>query len=962
MAYADDIVSMKAAMEALQDRADLISAFAILMNMEIAIPKLRVFGVEWGNPFRNNTNILKVHTMGWVCTDIPVKQDGELKHLGILWSMDLYNLMNLDSALSLIKKWSIAVRRSRLSAASKKTALESSIFQKIIYCGKFSPWSLDQLKTLDKAVESLLRSIFKCSYGAPSSLFYIDRAHGGYGCKQLSDEINKARLAFLWRMLSSKGHTNHAINSCISRGFRAAGQNIAEPEKQSMAAPLAERWWISNIRDYLLSLDINIVRNGEPLPLLADTWAGKDLDTEARCIINQLGIHSLGECGGPGDLPPLIVDGLNISNIGNTPSNISLALRTGQCWLVNDQLWEILGFRDGQTDCINWKPRTQLTTGQVVFIEGADFSSGSGGGTLLNTDLFTNRWDTALVTLGAETHHKDGTSSSKIIAIRPRCAREKLTSIPPREIFTDLTARLPDDIRDIFTDGSWSQSGTAADRLLGTTHIRTNGAIVLELDTGRIPDYFGIKIIGSSPYTKSAYTMELLSILGALYLAKGLEIPGCIRSDCKAAIDTCTKAWKGKPPIRKYPMLGYIASRIPHFSIQHVKAHPERHKKSQEWSTADCGIFVADCTAGEGASTTKAGLLDTDLLNELTRHLSFLLLDSSGEHVLEDLTDRRQRLLVAKYLAQRDEFRTSDPLDPRPPKWAGMNTTLMSTMTGLKKTGANLISRSIKASFDWFYTGSNRKKGNPLADSSCALCGCYEDQKHIILKCPHPEQKFLRNGILNDFRDSITLETSNTVQGVCRKLIHMIENEPSGYQLLLGLLDPQIRQIIRDQLSCQISGPEWHSIQKFLKEAGGETIKLILSHLKLSAIKISGKQPSLKLFRTNFGVQKSLDSYYELDQQEPQLDVPDLTTTQVIDVMAIVEEHWPDNTVQEEDDELNVKQSRKRRHNAIYDDEDLKTTLILGKGTGRSSRKHPMIKQNRTFAKDIKRQKRGRDS
>ena len=78
--------------------------------------------------------------------------------------------------------------------------------------------------------------------------------------------------------------------------------------------------------------------------------------------------------------------------------------------------------------------------------------------------------------------------------------------------------------------------------------------------------------------------------------------------------------------------------------------------------------------------------------------------------------------------------------------------------------------------------------------------------------------------------------------------------------------------------------------------------------------------------------------------------------------MAIVEEHWPDNTVQEEDDELNVKQSRKRRHNAIYDDEDLKTTLILGKGTGRSSRKLPMLKQNRTFAKDIKRQKRGRDS
>ena len=961
VAYADDIVSMKAAMEALQHRADIISAFAILMNMELAIPKLRVFGIEWGNPYRNNTKVLKVHTPGWTCTEVPVKQDGELKHLGILWSMDLFNSMDLEAAKSLLKNWSTAVKRSKLSAASKKTALESSIFQKIIYRGKFSPWTAEQLAALDKTVEVLLRKIFKCSYGAPTSLFYIDKAQGGYGCKQLSDEINKARLAFMWRMLSTRGDTSHAITSCISRGFRAAGQNISEPEKQRMEPPLADRWWISNVRDYLQSLDISLIRNGEPYPLQpADTWAGKDLPLESRCTLNQAGIHSLAECGGPDDQPPLIIDGLNISDIGNTPANIPIPLRTGQCWLVGTVIWEILGFRDGQVEAFNWKPKSTIMTGQEVHIMGNDFSSGSGGGTLLSPDIFTYKWDTALMTLGPETHHPDGSTTSRIMAIRPRSARTRVLTIPPRETFTDLTANLPPQVRDIFTDGSWAQSGTAADWILGTNYTKTYGAIVLEQDTGSVPEYYGIRIIGSSPHTKSAYTLELLSILGATYIARGLNISGCVRSDCKAAINTCFSAWKGRPAIRKYPLLGYIAARMPSWPILHIKAHPERHSRDKEWSSADCGIYVADCTAGGEATTTKRGILDSDLLNELTRHLPFLILDLAGEHVLEDLHDRRQRILVNKYLSNRDKFRSLDTQDPRPIKWAGMRPALMSSMTGLKKTGANMISRTIKAAWDWFYTGSNRKKGNPLADTSCTLCNCYEDQKHIILKCPHPELKFLRNGILNGFRESITLETSNTVQGVCRKLLLLIESDPSGYQLLIGLLDPQLRLTIREQLSYHISGSEWNSTLKLLKEAGKSTIALILTHLKLSAIKISGKSPTMGLFRTNYGIQKSLDSYYEADPSDPAIAAPDPPSPQ-IDVMATVREHWPDPLSSEDEPDFNPKYPHKRHHSAIYDDEDLKTTLIRGPGTWKARRDSSLLKSNRSFTKDIQRRKRSRD-
>ena len=959
VAYADDIVSQQGTMESLQHKADLISAFNIIMNMEIATGKLRVLGVKWGNAHRDNIEKLLIHTAGWIASEIDVKPDGELKHLGIVWSMDLSNNSNFEAARLKLQKWCINVKRSRLSAASKKVALETSIFQKIIYCGRFSPWTEEQLRILDKLVENLLRSIFKCSYGSPTSLFYIDKMHGGYGCKQLSEEINKARLAMMWRMLSTRGYTRHAILSCISRGFRAAGQNMNEPERVSMEPPLSDHWWISNVRNYLKSLEMDIVRNGSlQLYDKTNSWAGVNLNTEKRSILNRAGIYSFGECGGPEDLPLLTIDGLNISELGGSPASDPITLRTGQCWLINNQIWEILGFVEDKIDAINWKPKDNIELNSVVYLEGTNFSRGSGGGTLIDQSNFIARTDTHLVNLSPEVHLKDGTSTSRIIAIRPRTGKSRERTIGTTIRFSDITDRFPPMVRDIFTDGSWMQTGSVASRLMGSPYTRTNGAIVLELDNGWIPDYFGIKIIGSIHQTKSAYTMELLSILGGAYIANGLAIPGCVRSDCKAAISSCQKAWRGRPGIRKYPLLGHIAAMMPPWTIAHVKSHPERHKRNMEWTSQDCGIFVADCTAGEGASTTKAGIIDTDLLDELCRHLPFIILDLTGEHVLEDLADRRQRLRVRDYLKKRDEFRAADKDNPRPPKWAGMNTQLMSNMMGLKKTGVNSIARSIKAAFDWFFTGSNRRKGNPNADASCLLCGKYEDQKHILLSCPHAEQKFLRHGLLNDFRDSIVLESSTSVQAICRKLLNIIENEPSGYQLLLGLLDPQIRQTLKDQCDIQISGTEWNAIMNLLKTAGKSALGIILSHIKLSAIRASGKTPTHKFCRTTMGRQVSLDSYYETTEEimDPAT-MEASSSSSSIEVMDTIKAHWPEANISDEDEAINLRPA-KRARSAIYDDEDYKTTLIRGPGTWKRSGRLPLIKTNRSFAKDIRKRKR----
>ena len=732
-----------------------------------------------------------------------------------------------------------------------------------------------------------------------------------------------------------------------------------------MAQPLSERWWITNVQDYLNTLDLDLVRNGDTYSHdIANSWAGDKLDLGTRCIINRLGIHSFGECGGPEDQPPLIIDGVNLSNIGNVSQLEPITIRMGQCWLINNQIIEILGFRLGMIEYFVWTPDSTIETGKTVMITEANFSSGSGGGKLMDQNTFITNEKLALVLLSTEQHQLDGTTKSTILSIRYRRAKLKKSSIPPTNRFEEIASKLPAVVRDIYTDGSFKLLGTAAVRIIGSTTVKANGAIVLEIDNGTNPGYFGVKVIGTAQRISSAYTMELLALLGATYIARGLNITGIIRSDCKAAINACKSAWRKKPAVRKYPMLGYIAALIPPWTLQHVKSHPERHKKNIEWSNADCGIFVADCTAGDGASTTQAGILDIDLLEELARHLPFIILDKEGNHTLEDITARRQRLLVNDYLKQRDFHRESDTENPREPKWEGMNTSLMSTMLGLKKLDTNNIARSVKAAFDWFYTGSNRRKGNQLADASCTLCGLYEDQKHIILQCKHLEQKHLRYNILNDFRDSITLEASTTVQVICRKLLDIIETNPNGYQLLLGLLDCQLRQQIKTQLSCPISGQEWNSVLKILKEAGRGTLNLILSHLKLSALKLSGKTPNHKLIRTTYGHQKIMDHYLgnkndDLSPLEP--DSPDtMIGNQVIDIALVLNEHRA-NLTPEDEDEKKINRPSKRPRYVIYDDEDAKHTLIRGPGTWKPNIIN-MLKQTRSFTRNIIKRKRKRDN
>ena len=866
VAYADDVISMQGNTLALQRKADIISAFTIIMNMAISIEKLRLFGIIWGNHHRLADEHITIHQLNWTPVNIPIQHTGDLKHLGIIWGMDLLNHTQLSSAAELLTTWCKFASYSRLSIASKKIALEASIYQKVIYFARFASWDVKQLKSLDSIVAAFIKKTHKTAVNLPLDLVFLPKNLGGLGYKKLSHEIQKAQFALLWRLLASHGCSKYATLSCIARGFKAAGQLSPHCLNSDMTASLGERWWIHGVQDYLNLLDLKLHRNG-PTPCQADEWPGTVLQDTQKAELSRLGIATYGElymAGDTIDLPSI----LGIPNITPCPWQ-PITLRTGQVWRLNNHIWEILATNPDHLQIIYWQPHPQDPN--LLFLDEENFCSGSGSKHTLHRNELMNIYFATILTLDVESHRSNGHTVSKILFERLRhfCWPTHYTPSPVDELREALSLSetpLPTKARDIYTDGSWSLWGSAASRLLQNGNIRARGAVVLEDISDWAPvSYYGIKIVGSIGRAKSAYIYELLSITLASLVVQLTEVTGPIRSDCLSAIKTVSKCWWSRHLYRSYPLIGAAIRTLHPHRIAHVRAHPERKKIDKEWTDQDCGIYVADQIAGgKPTLTIKAGILDSTLLDIITLPLPYTYRDLDDSYVIEDLHDRYHRLAAQRYLTRRDIYRTSDPINPRPAKWAGMNLTQMAHMTGTKKLNLSEGSSATQNLFDWNCIGSNRIKGNPIANSLCHLCGKFEDRPHILLHCKHPEILRLRTSLMDEAREDIALLTAGPSQNIAWAIFKYLEDPTTGHQIMLGQLEPPLRELILHdaELTTLLTTADWNPVDKILCKIGSAALLILKQHMKLTYWHLTGRLPS-GLVRTSMGFQKSINAFYK---------------------------------------------------------------------------------------------------
>ena len=95
-AFADDLISIAATAKALQDKADIVSAWCLYTGLKISHGKLRTFGIKWGADQTASPPLI-IRGPDWSPTEVPICKDGVMTHLGVIWNMKKENTNQFTS-------------------------------------------------------------------------------------------------------------------------------------------------------------------------------------------------------------------------------------------------------------------------------------------------------------------------------------------------------------------------------------------------------------------------------------------------------------------------------------------------------------------------------------------------------------------------------------------------------------------------------------------------------------------------------------------------------------------------------------------------------------------------------------------------------------------------------------------------------------------------------------------------
>jgi hypothetical protein len=220
MGYADDLFTPKASPEALQRQADIVSAYRIVTNITLSVEKFRAFLVKWGNGFRTTESTVLIHTRGWTAIPMQLATQGTLKHLCVLWDMDLSNVTQYEHLVTYLRQSTAHLAARMASVETKLLTLNRCIIPKVLYPLKFMPWSIERYTEIQKTVDAAIKRITKNGRQFPTDLLYVK---AGLGQADLTYLVQKAKMATATRLLMQPT-SKHVVESLLTRAFRYAGQ------------------------------------------------------------------------------------------------------------------------------------------------------------------------------------------------------------------------------------------------------------------------------------------------------------------------------------------------------------------------------------------------------------------------------------------------------------------------------------------------------------------------------------------------------------------------------------------------------------------------------------------------------------------------------------------------------------------------------------------------------------------
>ena len=764
-AYADDCISGAGSLVGLQRKADLFSATALLLNLDVAIDKFRTFSIN--HPDSVPLTPIDIHTRGWHMDLAQFNNSGFIKYLGSKLSFDLSSKEEQSTLRSFLEETATRLRPKGGSAETHLTFIKGSPLMKVIYAGGFSSLTLKEARNLDKPLGGHIKSISHLASSFPNVLLYAPVSLGGIGAPRTSDAIFETHLKTIIKAQRADPRTRNSMAAILARqGRKFKGTRRYGYEKLS---PAGERGYLTGLLEYLEQGNLFLGRCF-PYPVsfceqpwnTVSKWKPKHLivnlvsdllrwDGSKFCFLDDI---TDGGQPTPRELLPTIPDDI--------PTVIQL--RPGQFW-GNPTLTTIVQLRGWNEDGL-WVWTWETTRSSTRFRRGQKLQITRSSPTFLNRQDAGQYSHKCLVELCDGQHYI-------------RACSEMPTSYPTPHIPTPLSV-MDSSAGDIMcVDGSYCHTHQGPFR---QQRVKQAGAAVAIINAdGQVVDAFSSFNFDPDLET-NAYAEETRALTLALGLQFEHNISLPIYTDCKSALTahrkTCLsincRQWEYATENGPLISMGKeISTHLPATTdIQWTRSHPELRKPLKDFSIVEHGNYIVDKLAG-GQDADKYAIDISHSLHLLTRlDQRWVLYNADGPCPLSHRTKIYRQLLMDYY---RDRsIRYDTPYDLIRVQHAML---CNQTVKGKKhltigQRGARL--KLILSRFD--RDRINRQGQDPNTPSICT-CGCPGTLYSWMTCCKDPPTVELRTTARRNI-----LQLTSKVRGFSKLISDFMLSDPEFWR------------------------------------------------------------------------------------------------------------------------------------------------------------------------------------
>ena len=230
--YADDLKSVAGNLGSLQEQANLVSAFALVFELDQSKTKFRAFRFPFDVPMDQRDPIIpmevEVHKKGWQTDTVSVQHLGTLKDLGYYLDTDLGGDQQFMVTLQRLATALEAMKYKFPGTKGKEYAMWMVVMPRVGYTGQGANLTEEQIQKLDSVTLGYARKDLKLLAGFPT----VPLVHHQLINHPLPSSIYyEARLGSLWRNLGRAGRPSVIIQEHLDRAVRTRGMdpNVAQP-------------------------------------------------------------------------------------------------------------------------------------------------------------------------------------------------------------------------------------------------------------------------------------------------------------------------------------------------------------------------------------------------------------------------------------------------------------------------------------------------------------------------------------------------------------------------------------------------------------------------------------------------------------------------------------------------------------------------------------------------------------